>query len=450
MAATAGFQPALLAAGVDPRVHWGAMHHHWCVAMWSFNMAQLHLQKIHLWQQLQHQNAIILYHRANRLLARGRPSAKCTDSVADVSSDAEEECKHSTNSPQQQQPNWDGHHDLDPPLTHRTDTDSTDSSSLEENADEGSEKETPSESAASSTEEEEDIPNPNLLSPPPPEPTSTPTRPNESPDPPDSCLAPFDYKKSLLDIKAAMQEAALEQALERGKINKRDRYEEDVDEEDLSDGSDSDWDDDSLISRIPMGCFTFKDLDDKRRAKRQADEEEKHRNHLIGLHVKARPELLEDFPQWTKMEKLQLYKYDPEDMYPDDIPYDRRYDTKDPLFDLDLWSAWKESLQPTIHYNKPTTPPPPDEHKEFAREEASKPGRIDTSGYSLMDRGLIGRFDPEFIESRPQFLEFQLFRYPPEDMFPEDKHYDQRYDTDSPNFDCDLYWDWRESLPEDY
>jgi hypothetical protein len=123
MAATAFFQPAAMAAGVDSRVHWRAMHHHWCVAMWSFNMAQLHLQKIHLWQQLQHQNAIILYQRANRLLARGRPSAKCTDNVAGVSGDAEEECKHSTTLPQQQQHTRDGQEDLDPP----TDPDLTDS-----------------------------------------------------------------------------------------------------------------------------------------------------------------------------------------------------------------------------------------------------------------------------------------------------------------------------------
>jgi hypothetical protein len=50
--------------------------------------------------------------------------------------------------------------------------------------------------------------------------------------------------------------------------------------------------------------------------------------------------------------KLQLYNYhDPSDVpsrqgFPKDRPYDPRYDTDDSLFDLDLWTAWKETLKP--------------------------------------------------------------------------------------------------------
>ena len=110
MAATAFFQPAAMAAGVGPHAHWRAIHHHWCVAMWSFNMAQLHLRQV-LWRtQLQHQNAIILHQRASRKLrARGRSSAKAADSVADVSCKAEEECTRPTTSLtlQQQDPVFD-------------------------------------------------------------------------------------------------------------------------------------------------------------------------------------------------------------------------------------------------------------------------------------------------------------------------------------------------------
>ena len=75
----------------------------------------------------------------------------------------------------------------------------------------------------------------------------------------------------------------------------------------------------------------------------------------------------------------------------------------------------------------------------------------DTSDYStcLVTRCLIECFDLEFIESRPQFFKFQLYKYDPDDAFPEDRPYDARYDTDSPSWDCDLWTDWRESLPDD-
>jgi hypothetical protein len=104
MAATAFFQPAALAAGVGPHAHWRAIHHHWCVATWSFNMAQLHFRQV-LWRtQLHHQNAIILHQRASRKLrARGHSSAKAADSVADVSCKAEEECPRPLTPPPLQQ-----------------------------------------------------------------------------------------------------------------------------------------------------------------------------------------------------------------------------------------------------------------------------------------------------------------------------------------------------------
>jgi hypothetical protein len=67
MAATALFSLFDGRHGVDRRVHWRAMHHHFRTAMCSFLMAQLHFRQV----QLQLQNSYILHRRGMtaRLLA---------------------------------------------------------------------------------------------------------------------------------------------------------------------------------------------------------------------------------------------------------------------------------------------------------------------------------------------------------------------------------------------
>jgi hypothetical protein len=369
MAATAVFEPVYMAAGVDSRVHWRAMHHHWCVAMWSFNMAQLHLQKIHLWQQLQHQNAIILCQRANRLLARGRPSAKCTDNVAGVSGDAEEECKHSTNLPQQQQHTRDGHDDLDPPTpTQHTDIDSIDSSSPEQKADESSEEEDPSESPASSmeeeeentsadegseeedpgeltplsTEEEEDSPSFTFPSSLPPEPTSTPTNESTSTPVPPTAHPP----KLSVDVAFALLSDFMSKGIKPRHICQGDAYQAAalalLEQQDLE-----------QQQQPPSSTPTHHTVTDPTCSSSSEENTDDDINCVPHPSEYDDWESDDDFPDTSEEpvadpHNFLLHKYDKDMWFPEDRPYDPRYDTSSDQWDCAMYHDLRETtLFPT-------------------------------------------------------------------------------------------------------
>ena len=359
MAATAFYQPAAMAAGVDSRVHWRAMHHHWCVAMWSFNMAQLHLQKIHLWQQLQHQNAIILYQRANRLLARGRPSAKCTDNVAGVSGDAEEECKHSTNLPQQQQHTRDGQEDLAPP----TDPDLTDStpnllshptSSVEECTEEEASTSptlSPEESADDEGTSTPPVlrmlrtrkgldPTPHLLRPlfPEPTPIGTPfTRPTQ-------------FELRSLD---AFKESLFRAVAEAGQ-DPSSTLNEDEDDHDFFSGyvtSDGGWQE--YAHEYDHDYEDEYDYEEPGYDKHHSDEPEvkpprclAFQLPTIGEGVLYQPyDSLSDTDEEnvTDPHDFQLHKYNKDHWFPEDRPYDPRYDTNSDQWDCAMYHDLRDA-----------------------------------------------------------------------------------------------------------
>ena len=313
MAATGVFLPAYMAAGLDPRVHWRAMHRHWCAAMWSLNMAQLHFWKVSWIIQLQHQNACILHQRAIRkLLAPGRSPAVQTGKVADASDDAGEDCKtpHPPIKKQQQDP-------IDatsistnklealvepllPPssLLHlkapRLPSDPIEPSDFEPSDDDATPGHESSEPAQDDAKHDDTPDSPGLAPPDGPSPT-----------------------RDASDIKAVMEAFALEEARRQASLRAQARDPRDAEKVRLWKTNES-------------GGWPF-----------NFEPNEVEKDFLIQELLNARPEIALYQPNFVGH---QLYKYDPEDMFPEDMPYCSSYHCGHDLWDSELYWDWRQSL----------------------------------------------------------------------------------------------------------
>ena len=109
--------------------------------------------------------------------------------------------------------------------------------------------------------------------------------------------------------------------------------------------------------------------------------------------------------------------------------YNPRHDKNNPKYDANVHKVWLQSL---------------------LDDDARLKYRI-REDYEVKDFP-EPEYDWDLVNKMysPSQIKLGLHKYDSDDAYPEDRPYDPRYDTNSAQWNCGMWTDWRDSVPDDH